>query len=175
MASWHEYYQLVGSTAATLLGLLFVSMSLNAETILGENHRNSRRLAEQAFQNYLAVLFVSLMVFFPHVSPSGFAQAVLWISGIWGGLTVVRFVQVIFHPPVGYPEWNTLRRYLPSIAGFALLIIAGVEMLVAKQDESTTCAIAVMMMLLSATILSWDLLVQIAAEKYGSKHKAKHN
>ena len=168
MEGWHDFYQMIGATAATLLGLLFVSVSLNAETILGEQHQNSRRLAEQAFQSYLAVVFISLMVFFPRITIEGFAQSMLWVTGIWGGWTIVRFVQVIRNPPPNSSLLRALRRYTPSLIGFALLFASGIEMLFLHANETITCGVAMLLLLLSATIVSWELLVQIAAERYGT-------
>jgi hypothetical protein len=65
MKEWLEFYSVIGGSAATLLGLLFVAVSMNAAAILGKAHENSKRLAEQAFQNYLAVMLVSLLAIFP--------------------------------------------------------------------------------------------------------------
>jgi hypothetical protein len=169
MDGWHDFHQMIGATAATLLGLLFVSVSLNAETILGEQHQHSRRLAEQAFQSYLAVLFISLMVFFPRISVEGFAQAMLWVTGIWGGWTVIRFVEVIRNPPPNSSLLRALRRYMPSLVGFVLLFVAGFEMLFLHENETIICGVAMLLLLVSATVVSWELLVQIAAERYGTR------
>src|SRR5580698_10174066 len=72
MNAWHEFYDVVAGVAATLLGLLFVSVSLNAEAILGSGNKHSKRLAEQAFQNYLGVLVIALLVLIPGISEKDF-------------------------------------------------------------------------------------------------------
>ncbi len=41
MQSWQQFYEMIGGAGATLLGLLFVSVSLNAEQILGPTHKHS--------------------------------------------------------------------------------------------------------------------------------------
>lgn len=58
MQDWSGFYTAAGA-AATLLGLLFVAISINVES-LAQGHENSRRLAEQGFHNYFAVLVVAL-------------------------------------------------------------------------------------------------------------------
>ncbi len=85
MQGWHDFYEMIGGAAATLLGLLFVSVSLNAEIILGPAHRHSKRLAEQAFQNYLCVLLVSLLVAFPGISMLSLGNAMFWATVVWSG------------------------------------------------------------------------------------------
>jgi hypothetical protein len=49
MQIWSGFYTVIAGAAATLLGLLFVAVSINATAILNEADGNSRRLAEQAF------------------------------------------------------------------------------------------------------------------------------
>jgi hypothetical protein len=70
MQGWLEFYAVTAGAAATLLGLLFVAVSINATVILGEAREDSKRLVEQAFQNYLAVLLVSLLAIVPALTTS---------------------------------------------------------------------------------------------------------
>src|ERR1700722_14356573 len=42
-----------GGSAATLLGLLFVAVSIHVSTARDGMHQDSKRLGEQSFQNYL--------------------------------------------------------------------------------------------------------------------------
>ena len=169
MQGWRDFYGLVGQTAATLLGLLFVSVSINAETILGESHRHSRRLAEQAFQNYLCVVAVSILDFFPHIDRFAYAQSVLWVSGIWGGWALARTAQAFLNPPPDQPLVLRLRRYVPSVAGYGLLLYACIVTLQNGTDQSMYAATAILLLMLSATIVSWDLLIQMAVRRFGSR------
>ncbi len=60
MQPWSQFYATIAASSAALLGLLFVVVSINAPAALGAHAILSRRLTEQAFQNYLAVMMVSL-------------------------------------------------------------------------------------------------------------------
>ncbi len=173
MAGWHDFYEMIGGVAATLLGLLFVSVSLNAEIILGQAHRGSRRLAEQAFQNYLAVVIVALLVLFPTISRSGFAQTVLAAVAIWGGWAITRLVQSVRHPPPNQSLLRTVRRHLPALIGFGMLGYGAAVMLLTRDDVSGLLAAANLVLLISATVVSWELLVQVASEKFAATHPGK--
>jgi hypothetical protein len=64
---WVDFYTVSGAAAASLLGLLFVAVSINAAESLGPGAGNSGRFAEQAFQNYLATLIISLLSLMPEM------------------------------------------------------------------------------------------------------------
>lgn len=165
MQTWQEFYELLGGAAATLLGLLFVSVSLNAETILGPAHVHSKRLAEQAFQNYLAVLMVSLVAVYPNMGPISLGYTLLWLAGIWGVWAVTRALPSIRERLHG--SWYAaMRRYISTLVGFGMLIYAGARMSSEAAYHADYVALGAMALLLSATLVSWDLLIKIAQEKF---------
>jgi hypothetical protein len=170
MQSWTTFYEMIGGAAATLLGLLFVSVSLNAEAILGPSHKHAKRLAEQAFQNYMCVLLVSLLVCFPGMSAESLGYSVLWTTGGWGIWVLSRIYFVIATPPAGEPRIRALRRYLPTSLGFAALICGGVLLLRGRGDYTDFIAIGVILLLIAATVVSWELLIRVAAERYAARH-----
>lgn len=90
MQIWFEFYAVIGGATATLLGLLFVAVSINAPAILSEAYESSKRLAEQALQNYLAVLLVSLLALFPSLKLSELGFATLGLTAVWGVWVLMR-------------------------------------------------------------------------------------
>ncbi len=50
VTGWHDYYQVIGDAAAALMGLLFVSLSLNAGVITRKTNADLRALAISARQ-----------------------------------------------------------------------------------------------------------------------------
>jgi hypothetical protein len=165
MQAWSQLYSVTGGSAATLLGLLFVAVSINASTALGEMHQNSRRLAEQAFQNYLIVMLVSLFALFPSLEQSDLGYVTLGLSALRGVWAVVRLYWAAKEPYDVESRMKSLRRQLPSLIGFALLIYAALYMALGARDTRTTFAIATVTLLFSATTLAWELLLRIAVQK----------
>jgi hypothetical protein len=165
MQPWQQFYEMLGGAAATLLGLLFVAVSMNAELILSGAHQHSRRLAEQAFQNYLAVLVVSLFVEMPGTGPQSFGSTLLIISGGWGAWAVWRLRTVILKPFSRDMQQAPARRYLATLAGFGLLVFAAWRMMHGG-DYALYVAMGTLLLLVSATIASWELLVKVAEERY---------
>jgi len=166
MQAWQNFYEMLGGAGATLLGLLFVSVSLNAEIILGSTHLQSRRLAEQAFQNYLAVLVVGLLVCLPGNNRESLGYTLLSISAIWAGWAVYRMVSTLRSPIVGDTHRNVLRRYLATLVGFGMIAYAAISVTTGKDDKLIYIAVGAMLLLISATIASWELLTKVAEDKF---------
>ncbi len=169
MQAWRDYYQLTAGVAATLLGLLFVSISLNADAILGPGHEYSRRLAEQAFQNYMAVLVISLLVFFPGMGEADFGQVVGSISTLWALWLLTRLYRALTSSLPAEGRLRVLRRYVPTLVGFGALAWAGWRISLGENTHQGVMAGAIILLLVSATGVAWLLLVSVAGEKFAAR------
>lgn len=167
MQGWFEFYSVIGAAAATLTGLLFVAVSLNVAAIFDEAQGRSRRLAEQAFQNYLAVLLVSLLALFPSMSLAELGLVTLCVTATWGAWVLVRLYQAITRPDGADARWQSLRRHVSSLVGFGMLIFAASRMALNVGDSRNLFAIATIVLLFSAAEVSWELLIRIGKTKRG--------
>jgi len=165
LQAWSQLYSVTGGSAATLLGLLFVAVSINAPTTLGKMHQNSRRIAEQAFQNYVVVMLVSMLALFPSIDESDLGLATLGLTVLRGVLALVRLYWAAKEPYEVDSRTKSLRRQLPSLIGFSLLIYAAQAMARGAGDSRTAFGVAIITLLFSATALAWELLLRIAADK----------
>lgn len=162
MHSWSGFYTVMGGAAAALLGLLFVSVSVNAATALRDDNQRSKRLAEQAFQNYLAVILVSLLALFPGMSTPTFGVVTLCVTAVWAVLVVVRFYQAIARVAEPDAHLYGLPRHFSSVLGFGMLVTAAVRMALAWGDNDNLFASAALVLLFSATQVSWEFLNKLA-------------
>jgi hypothetical protein len=165
MQVWFDFYAVIGAAAATLTGLLFVAMSMNATAALSKGPHGSRRLAEQAFENYLAVLMVSLLALFPDMTLLTFGRITLLVTATWTVWVLVRLYQAAAEPSAHETRALALRRHLSTMIGFGLLIYAAARMAWDGTDTRDTLAAANIVLLFSATEKAWGLLNRIAAAK----------
>ena len=163
MQAWFNFYAVIGTAAATLTGLLFVAMSMNASAALAKGPEGSRRLAEQAFENYLAVLMVSLLALYPDMTLTSFGRITLMVTATWTVWVLVRLYQAASEPSVHETRSVALRRHLSTLIGFGLLIYAAARMAIDGKDTRDTLAAANIVLLFSATEKAWGLLNRIAA------------
>jgi hypothetical protein len=165
MQAWFGFYAVVGGAAATLIGLLFVVVSINAAVILNEAHGHSRRLAEQAFQNYVAVLSVSMLALFPSMSLSEFSFVTLLVTAVSGIWVLVRVYLALTKPHDTVSRMHALRPQVFSLLGFGMLIFAAVRMASEMGDNRNLLAASMVVLLLAATRVSWALLLRIGEVK----------
>jgi hypothetical protein len=162
MQAWSTFYATIGAASATLLGLLFVAVSVNAKAALGSGDRLTSAMTEQAFQNYLAVLLVALLALFPGIPATVFGYLTLF-AGVGRAIYVgVRFVQMLRHRGPRRPLIFALRRHASSVIGFGLLIASAAYMAFGRDEEHNMLAASTVVLLFSATTVSWELLRRIA-------------
>jgi hypothetical protein len=164
MEIWSGFYAVVGGATATLVGLLFVAVSINAAAILREEHASSRRLAEQALQNYLTVLSVALLALFPSLTLQELGLSTLGVTGLSVGWALMRLYQAVSKSRDD--GWRRrLRSHVASLLGFVMLTFAAARMAFDLGDSRTLLAAATIILLFSATRVSWQILLSIAQTK----------
>lgn len=162
MQAWSSYFATVGAAAATLLGLLFVAVSVNASATLGSHDRLTRDIAEQAFQNYLGVMLVALLALFANLETRIFGAICLLAAiarAVWLSLRLARTFQ---HTSERGALIAALRRHLSTVAGYALLIVATARMTLSWGENFNMLAASTLVLMFSATTASWELLRRIA-------------
>jgi hypothetical protein len=162
MEHWTQFYATIAAAAAALLGLLFVVVSVNVSAALGPEEAISRRLTEQAFQNYLAVLLVALLALFPGIRPTTFGMVTLIATASWSAWVVIRFCQTLSQQVEQRSWMYSLRRHVSSLVGFGILLVSAFRMAVNWGDAYNWFAASTLVLLFSATTVSWELLRRMA-------------
>lgn len=92
LANWTAFYALLGGMAATLLGLLFVALSLRLNIFHQREVADVRGFAAFAFITFLVTMAVAGLALAPHEHPAtlGLSLLVMGAIGELGIVTVVR-------------------------------------------------------------------------------------
>ena len=162
MQSWTPFFAATGGASAALLGLLFVAVSVNVSATLGPQEPLTRRLAEQAFHNYLIVMLLSFLGLFPAATPVNYGRvtaAVTLASCVW---VVIRLSQAL-SPAHSRTVWVVaVRRHASSLLAFGLLSVSGICLALNWADAYRLLAGSALVLLFAATSVSWQLLSSIA-------------
>lgn len=162
VASWHDFYLMAGTSAATLIGLLFVGISINLDQITSEEGTGVRVLAEQAFANFVIVMFIALFVLIPGQERQ-ILSVELAIVGTLGTVRVVlRTVSIRRRQvrPFGGMRYVVRRFGLSAVAGIGTIAVA------ATLPTNPTTGLywligVVLIFLISAADSAWDLLIEV--------------
>jgi hypothetical protein len=157
---WHDFYIVAGTASATLVGLLFVGLSLHLRAVLSRSE--VRSLARVTLANFGLILFMSLFMVIPQ-RPSATGPDLIG-SGV--------FSLVVIAPSLiaaGRSRTQTLRRYQlvmrfgSSALGYGAVIFAGV--LLGRDEAAAFSWLVVVTVVLLVVSLrnSWDLLVSVGA------------
>jgi hypothetical protein len=155
-SDWLTAYSTVAEVAATLTGLLFVSVSVKLTAVSDEIRRLMLFIAKRSFMDFLSVLAIALMFLVPNVSNYSIGWGVLWVG-------IVRVAWHVSHKR--QHRWLTaydanIRIYVVSMAATAVLLIAGAATLLTWSHAAKLTYTAAMLLLFDACQNAWRLLIR---------------
>ena len=157
---WHDFYFLAGTAAGSLIGLLFVAVSLHLELISSPGQGQARVLAEQTFASFILVLLISLAFLVPAQTPLGISLPLL-VMGLAGCLlaarTALRLRQAASTSLSSGSGLHVWRRFaLPSFS-YVALTAAALLTFRGRVQSLLWVLVVVVLLLVSAATSAWDL------------------
>lgn len=163
---WHDFYLLAGTVAATLMGLLFVALSLHWDVVLEDSKTHLHAIAIEAFGAFIIVAFLSLLMLAPSSSGRPLGASLM----ILGGLRLViglRHSRVMWKSDdESFRRAEMIYRSVVIPAAFALLAWSG--FLVFRRNFDVGLGLLTMTVILLLGMgarASWDLLVRVGRLK----------
>jgi hypothetical protein len=165
---WHDLYALAGSASASLIGLLFVSVSMHIDIMAQATDNEDRILAVQTVSSFLYVLVIAMVFMVPAQNPWGLSVPLL-AMGILGCIRMLqtwrRFLRARDTGDRGkgthYSLWHL------AYPTFSYLALAAVSLaaLRGRVQALVWLLLVVVMLLLDATRSAWDLMILVAMQK----------
>jgi hypothetical protein len=165
---WHDFYLMIGAAAATLIGLLFVSLSLNADVITRKENADLRALATHTFGNFMSVLMFAVLFLIPSQVPLGLGLPLLGIGGYGLYNTVSHLLETRRKPPRAWAIGGIARRFaIPTLCFGALMVIAA-SVLLGRTDGLYWLVPVMIILIAAASRNAWDLLLRLREPPKGS-------
>ena len=165
LKGWESFYLAVASAAATLMGLLFVALSVNLQLLRGPDGEHHRDTAVRTFGDFLFTLMLSLVLLVPNQEPMGLAVA-LFVLGLARGVSLVR--QAFKARNVTKNKAGTSLMVwdyaLPLLATLGL-IVATIRILCGHFGALVLLVGVVSALLVTACLDAWSLLLQQSGVK----------
>lgn len=167
-----DFYILAGTAAATLVGLLFVGLSLHLRIVIAASE--VRSLARVTLANFGTVLFVTLFLVINEEQSVAAAQLV--IAGIVSLIVTRSSLAAAVRGEDRTLQMRRLDRarlvlrFGLSSAGYVAIIVAGVLLFLSLTSEFESLLVAAIAVLLLVSLRNtWDLLVTVGEVTLGNE------
>jgi len=161
LQSWRDFYVTAGAAAATLVGLLFVGLSLHIQVVV--SHADVRGLARVTLVDFFDVLLLALVL----LAPIDAGVAAAWVIGV-GVLSLALVARPGLDAVSGRRARTISLRVLLTRFGLSALCYLGIGsmgVLLSLGDLNAALIgllVLVVWLLVVAVRNTWDLLVTVA-------------
>lgn len=159
---WHDFFATVAGLSGTLVGLLFVALSLNPIIMTDDGPTGLRVWSGVTFHSFMVLLIMGIVGLVPSDARTTFVVTLL-ILGVQGFIRVIHDMRRVRADPD--PTWggrHALIRFVsPTVAYVAMLAVAyGVW--IGEPGYLGWLVAVVFCLTISAVASCWDLLGSVA-------------
>jgi hypothetical protein len=158
---WHDFYVLVGTASATLVGLMFVAASIGAQVFTEQNREALRAFISPTVVHFSAILFISILAAIPSET---------WLT--LGGLLIAAGAAGIVYSTRILLQLHIRRRFNVDVIdrmfyaavpllGHLLVLISGCLLLVQAAWSLDVLAAGLMTLLAAGIRNAWDMMLWI--------------
>jgi UDP-N-acetylmuramyl pentapeptide phosphotransferase/UDP-N-acetylglucosamine-1-phosphate transferase len=165
---WHDFYITIGTAAATLIGLLFVSLSLNVDAITRPENADLRALATQTFTGFLNVVIFAVLFLIPNQGSHGLGLPLVGVGGYGLYETADRFLKARRQRGRVWGRGSVARRFVVPALCFVTLLIIAVSVLLGHTGGLYWLVPVMIMLVVAASSNAWNLLLRLREPAKGS-------
>ena len=163
--SWHEFYLMAGTAAVTLVGLLFVSLSMHLDVLLHHSRAHLLDLARQTLLAFVYVMLVSLMILVPPSTPRLLATTIGGSTLVVLLFSIVGLVSELRMKERAGVSRSLLRRRIMQILFLGLGVYSAYQLWLGFGTGLFMMIGTICTMLGNGAGSAWDLLVQVGRLK----------
>jgi hypothetical protein len=156
LKEWHDFYTLVGTAGATLLGLLFIAVSLGAGYLTQERQSATRTFMSPVVVHFTSVFFLSAVALFPWHQAKFLAVLVGATALIGAIISTYITIQVVRTDLTNYMQDYLAYGLLPGVA-YLVLLDAAVSIYLEKDFGLDALAGALLLLTIANIRNAWDL------------------
>jgi hypothetical protein len=162
--AWHEFYFMLGTSAAALTGLMFVVVSINPARMRNAPPERTRAFTTPTMVFFTTALVVSALILVPDLPthPLAALLAALGVSGVVYMLWV-RAHQHWRDAKLDREDW--LCYVALPFASYLLLVAAAIGVWLRAGFGTATLALGTLLFVLVGIRNAWDLVIFMARER----------
>jgi hypothetical protein len=159
--SWHDFYILIGTASATLVGLLFVALTLNYEKMQQAANAPLRRLAYRTFIIFIYLLLISGILLVPSPSALGNGIPLLLVSLLGISNTYQDVVAMRRDAPRTLTTRRIMGRFGNLFISLCALAVLSIILMTGNTDALYWLTGVVLLLVVSASSNAWNMLMEI--------------
>jgi len=157
---WRDFYIAISAASATLMGLLFVSVSLKSEVYAGPQNPDLRATAVNTFASFLFLMLDALYVLIPHQSSDTLGWTLVITTFFQIRVMADEIRNVLRSVSLrGFTMELFWRLVLPFISAVIVLAV-GIALIFGREGALDWFVSAAIMMMVTATRNAWYLLLE---------------
>ena len=160
---WHDFYILAGTAAATLVGLMFVAISLASRFITERSRPALQVFVHPTLIHFIYVLVLAAVVLVPTLTrrPLGVLLVLVGLLSFANALRMVPYMrQQQREQEADRDDW-VWYLIVPSVS-YLLFVGAGIGLLLGINRALNILAFASILLLVNGIRNAWDMVVWIA-------------
>jgi hypothetical protein len=169
--AWQNFYLLVGTAAATLIGLMFVAITFGASFATQQTSESARAFVDPTFTHFVQVLVTACLMTIPTLGPTLLGVLLLMI----GALRTATLFRVFrhmreaarIHHDIELSDWLT-GVALPLLC-YLLLGATGAAFLAGYRAAFNILAIGTIAILMNGVFGAWELIIWLALTRVRTK------
>jgi hypothetical protein len=155
---WHDFYVLVGTASATLVGLMFVAASIGASVFNADKQSAMSAFIGSTVVHFSSVLFICILAAIPAHTWATFGSLIA-AAGVAGLIYSGRiWVQIFIRRSFAVDMMDRLFYGVAPVLGYLLVTIAGVMLLMRSAAGPEVVAAALITLLLAGIHNAWDMM-----------------
>jgi hypothetical protein len=170
-ASWQNFYLLIGTAAATLIGLMFVAVTFGASRVGSQTTDGARAFLDPPFGHFVHALVTACLMVCPTMS-APFLGAVLLVISV---LRTAALLRTFRRMREAHQKFNDLELsdWLSGVAlPFGLFVLSGAAsagFLAGYAASFSALGFATIAILLLGIYAAWELLLWLAMTQAKAK------
>ena len=166
LAAWHDFYALIGTAAATLVGLMFVAASVGSGVFTQERQVGLRTFLSPTVVAFSVVVATSLIASLPVAGwrvPGGLLMTIGLLGVIYAGRVGHRMAREGLIASIDTEDraWYVA---VPALA-YLLLAVAGLAFGIRPDAGCTILAISTCLLLLAGIRNAWDMTTWVVMRR----------
>jgi hypothetical protein len=162
---WDNFFVMAGSSAATLIGLLFVAITVGTGLSSSGKVQGTRGFVTPTLVHFAGVLFLAFTVLVPWTSawPIGIILGLGGLTGLGYQIHTSLMRQTVGFVSLGWDDWIPWV-VLPALAN-ASLVAGAVGLIAGKAFAAYAVAGSIVLLLFAGIYGAWDLTLWIIKKR----------